>query len=304
MIKYFGSLFFAILQVVNTSAQKADTAFAKGHLEFLTKSESREYLNTKRLDSVADYIKQHFSKYAQEVCEQKFSVGGRIYRNVICSFDTTHSKRIIVGAHYDACGRQPGADDNASGVTGLLELARLLYEKPLSYRVDLVAYTLEEPPYFRTEMMGSYMHAKELHDQGLNVKGMISLEMIGYFDDNKRTQDYPVGIMKLFYGSQGNYIATVQKFGYGSFANKFRKKFRQQSQVRSKKLKAPSWIPGVDFSDHLNYWKFGYSALLITDTAFYRNKNYHEATDTIETLNIPKMCLVIDGVAEAILKFR
>jgi len=196
--------------------------------------------------------------------------------------------------------KQPGADDNASGITGLLEIARMLKGKELNCRVDLVAYTLEEPPYFRTEMMGSYMHAKELHESQTKVKGMVSLEMIGYFDDNRRTQDYPLGIMKLFYGTRGNYIATVQKFGNGSFANHFRKRFRKNCEVKSKKLKSPAWVPGVDFSDHLNYWKFGYSALLITDTAFYRNKNYHETTDTIDTLNIEKMCKVIDGVYQAL----
>ncbi len=286
------------------SHAQADNSIVYNHLLFLTQSTDRSYLNTKRLDSVADYIHHHFAEYAQEVREQKFSVGGRIYRNVICSFGTQHKERIIVGSHYDVCGKQAGADDNASGTTGLLELARMLADKKLNYRVDLVAYTLEEPPYFRTEMMGSYMHAKELHDNHIAVKGMISLEMIGYFDERKRTQDYPLGIMKVFYGTRGNYIATVQKFGNGSFANRFRKKFRRSCEVRSKKLKVPAWVPGVDFSDHLNYWKFGYSALLITDTAFYRNKNYHEPTDTIETLNIHQMCKVIDGVLQVLISFK
>lgn len=304
MAKIFSVVFIFFFLLSKGRSQTSDSLLVRNHLLFLTKASDRSYLNTKRLDSVADYIKNHFSLYAQEVREQKFSVGGKVYRNIICSFDTSHKKRIIVGAHYDVCGKQAGADDNASGVSGLLELARMLSTKDLQYRIDLVAYTLEEPPYFRTEMMGSYMHAKELSEKNIPVKGMISLEMIGYFDERKRTQDYPVGAMKLFYGSRGNYIATVQKFGNGSFANRFRRNFRSSCAVKSKKLKAPAWIPGVDFSDHLNYWKFGYSALLITDTAFYRNKNYHEPTDTIETLNIPQMCKVIDGVAKALLQFK
>jgi Zn-dependent M28 family amino/carboxypeptidase len=229
-------------------------------------------------------------------------VDGNVYKNVLCSFGTENVKRIIVGAHYDVCGDQEGADDNASGVVGLLELARMLKGKKLNHRIDLVAYTLEEPPYFRTENMGSHVHAKSLFDDKIDVLGMISIEMIAYFKDEKNSQSYPLKFLKLFYGNRGNFITLVKKFKAGSFANEFCKNFKKSHSLRTKKFVGPPALPGIDFSDHLNYWKYGFSAVMITDTSFYRNKNYHEATDTMETLDLKRMAKVIDGVFKSLFK--
>lgn len=233
---------------------------------------------------------------------QEYKVDGKTYQNVICSFGTNHLKRIIVGAHYDVCGNQQGADDNASGIIGLLEMARLLKGKELRHRVDLVAYTLEEPPYFRTEHMGSYVHAKSIFDNKIDVYGMLSVEMIGYFKDEKKSQSYPLGFLSLFYGNKGNYITLVKKFGQGKFAKHFGKYYNESKIIRTQTFKGPKKLPGIDFSDHLNYWNFGFSALMITDTSFYRNHNYHQATDTMETLDIGRMAKVIDGIVFSILK--
>lgn len=275
----------------------ADTTLIKSHLKAITKTKNfRTHKNVDQLNQTADYIKNIFSQYSENVSFQEYTVNGQVYKNVICSFGTEHKKRIIVGAHYDVCGDQEGADDNASGVVGLLELSRLLKGQKLNYRIDLVAYTLEEPPHFRTENMGSYIHAKSLADNKADVYGMISLEMIGFFKDGKKTQSYPIGLLSLFYGNKGNYITLVKKFGAGKFTRKFCREFKSTKAIRTKKFAGPPALPGIDFSDHLNYWKFGYSALMITDTAFYRNKNYHEETDTMETLDIPRMAKVIDGV--------
>jgi len=228
-------------------------------------------------------------------------VKGKTYKNVICSFGTENKKRIIVGAHYDVCENQEGADDNATGVVGLLELSRQLKTSKLNYRIDLVAYTLEEPPYFKTEFMGSYVHAKSLLDSNIDVYGMISVEMIGYFKDEKKSQSYPIGILSLFYGNKGNYITLVKKFNTGKFARKFSKNYISSKTIRTKKFTGPKSLPGIDFSDHLNYWKFGFSALMITDTSFYRNKNYHKKSDTMETLDIYRMSKVIDGLYKTLI---
>lgn len=290
-------LFFLVATNPCLATNIADTTIIKSHLTAITKTEKfRTHRNVDQLNKTADYIKTVFSKYADSVLIQEYSVGGTVYKNVICSFGTENKKRIIVGAHYDVCDDQEGADDNASGVVGLLELSRLLQGQKLNYRIDLVAYTLEEPPYFRTEHMGSYVHAKSLVEDKTDVHGMISLEMIGYFKDARKTQSYPVGLLSLFYGSRGNYITMVKKFGAGKFTRKFCRNFKSTKVIRTKKFAAPPALPGIDFSDHLNYWKFGFSALMITDTAFYRNKNYHRTTDTMETLDIPRMAKVIDGV--------
>jgi len=299
---FFTSLLF-IGFLLNVSAQKSDTALIKKHFLTITKTkEFRNYRNLEQLNAIASYIHSDFSHYSDSVFYQEFEVEGKIYKNVICSFGTENIKRIVVGAHYDVCGNQEGADDNASGVIGLLELARQLKGKKLKNRIDLVAYTLEEPPYYRTEFMGSFVHAKSLVNQKENVYGMISLEMIAYFKDEKNTQTYPIGLLKLFYGGRGNYITLVNKMHAGEFARKFNSKMKRKASVKTKKFKAPRSIPGIDFSDHRNYWHFGISALMITDTSFYRNFNYHHDTDTLETLDLQQMSKVIDEILNTLLE--
>lgn len=280
----------------------ADTTVIYSHLTTLTKTTSfRNHNNTEQLNQTAAYIKANFAAYADTVLEQEFIVSGRAYKNVIASFGTTNATRIVVGAHYDVCGQQQGADDNASGVTGLLELARLLKDQPLKYRIDLVAFTLEEPPYFRTENMGSYVHAKSLADAGVAVYGMISLEMIGYFSDEKNSQSYPEGVPPQLFGDKGDYIALVTKVNAGKFEQKFCSAFKSADVIKSHQYMGPPSMAGIDFSDHLNYWKFNFNALMITDTSFYRNRNYHTATDTIDTLDLRRMAKVIDGVFKALM---
>jgi hypothetical protein len=301
----FGLLLSTLNLAQNTSVPMADTALIKIHLLALTHTPFyREYNHLAQLNKTADYIRSVFAQYSDSVSVQEYEVDGRIYKNILCSFGTTNKERIIVGAHYDVCGAQSGADDNASGISGLLELARMLKGQKLPNRIDLVAYTLEEPPYFKTQWMGSYIHAKSLADAKTPVLGMISLEMIGYFSDEKKSQHYALGILSWFYGNKGNYITLVKKFGAGRFARHFSRRFIQTRHIRTKKFTGPKILPGIDFSDHLNYWKFGFSALMITDTSFYRNANYHEPTDTIETLDIKRVSQVIQGVFETISKYR
>ena len=274
---------------------QSDTLLIEQHLRTITKTEQpRNHENLDQLNITAKYIFDEFAKYSDSVSYQKIKNG--VYKNVICSFGPMDAKRIIVGAHYDVCGKQEGADDNASGVVGLLELARLLKGQKLKYRIDLVAYSLEEPPFFRSTMMGSYEHAKYLKDNNIEVFGMIAVEMIGYFDDAKGSQDYPIGLLSLFYGKRGNYITLVKKLKGGKFVRKMVRKYKGSKAIRTKKFSAPKGLQGIDWSDHLNYWKMGFNALMITDTSFYRNKNYHQKTDTMETLDLARMAKVIDGL--------
>lgn len=283
----------------------ANTELMKQHLVALTKTpQFRNYKNINQLNDIADYIKNDFEKYSPNISFQGYKVNGEKYKNVIASFGPQNAKRIIIGAHYDVCGDQEGADDNATGVTALLELARMLKDEKLNYRIDLVAYTLEEPPYFRTENMGSYVHAKSLKDEKADVYGMISVEMIGYFSDKENSQDYPLGILSWVYGKKGDYITLVKKMGSGEFVRKFIKNYHETNQLKTEIFSAPKSLTGIDFSDHLNYWNFGYNALMITDTSFYRNKNYHEKGDTLETLDLPKMANVIDGIFLSLLEMN
>jgi len=254
-------------------------------------------MNVESMEKTAAFIKGKFDEYGLETDEQKFEVNGKKYTNIIATIKKDNPIRIIVGAHYDVCCDQQGADDNASAIAGLLEIARITkkYASELNYRIDFVAYALEEPPFFGTENMGSYIHAKSLHNKGIDIRGMICLEMIGFFTEEENSQEYPLGLMKLFYPSTGNFIGIIGNFSSTSLVKEV-KKHMEAASINVESLKAPSWIIGVDFSDHRNYWKFGYKAVMITDTAFYRNPNYHKITDTIDTLNFEKMGEVVKGL--------
>ncbi|MBI3135328.1 MAG: M28 family peptidase [Bacteroidetes bacterium] len=297
-MKIYAFCFFILTGVVSKAA---DTTLIRQHFKnILETPKSRSYENTAVLNQVAAYIHDYFGRYGDSTVYQDFKVQGSVYRNVITSFGPPEAERIIVGAHYDVCGEQDGADDNASGIIGLLELARMLAGTDLKYRVDLVAYSLEEPPFFGTDEMGSYIHAKYLYDNQIKVYGMICMDMIGLFSDEKNSQAYPLGLLKLFYGSRGDYLTVVRKFHSGSFARKTKKHMKNSDAVKVKSIKAPEGLAGIDLSDHLNYWRFGFSAVFITDTGFFRNTNYHKPSDTVETIDIERMAGSIDALFETL----
>lgn len=306
MNKILTTLLIIIFCSCNSKASTvSDTLLIKKHLKEITKNDTyRNFKNTKRLNEVAEYISNTFKENSNSVRYQEFKVNGETYKNVICSFGNKNAKTIIIGAHYDVSGNQEGADDNASGVVGLLELARLLKGKKLNYRIELVAYTLEEPPFFRSKQMGSYIHAKSLIDNKVNVFGMVSLEMIGYFDETENSQSYPIAELASVYGTKGDYITLVNKFEKGAFAEKFNTEFKKRKTIKAEIFDSKIPMPGIDLSDHLNYWNFGFSALMITDTAFLRNKNYHTTGDTMEKLNIKKMAKVIDSIYETVIHLK
>ncbi len=261
----------------------------------------RNVKNVSSLDKSAKYIFEEFRKTGGRAGIQGFTQDGKEYKNVICSFGPQTGERIIVGAHYDVQGDQPGADDNASGVAGLLELSRLVQSQKNEpkFRIDFVAYTLEEGQLYKhpfARHYGSYIHAKSLAQADISVRTMICLEMIGYFSDRPNSQKYPVFFMRLFYPDKGNFIAVVGKWGQGSLVKKVKKSLAALSQIPVESLTATSFIPGVSFSDHQSYWKFDYPAIMITDTAFYRNKNYHKPSDTADTLDYDRMAEVVKGL--------
>lgn len=278
-----------------STLQFADTIRINNDLFNITNTQKpRNYKNIATLDSVADYIKSELEKVCDTTSFQNYEVEGNTYKNVIASIGVENKERIIIGAHYDVYGNQTGADDNASGVTGLLELARLLSKEKLNYRIDFVAYTLEEPPFFRTEQMGSAIHANYLFENKIPIKGMICLEMIGYYDDKPNTQEYPIAEMNLIYGNKADFITVVQHKNSGDFSEEMNDLLKSQESITTESFKGNSLLAGVDFSDHLNYWNLDYDAVMITNTAFYRNKNYHKKGDIVTTLNLHKMALVIE----------
>ncbi len=280
-----------------------DVARLEAHVRMLSETFApRDERHPENLDRVAAYLRQEFERAnAAVVSEQPFESRGQTYRNVIASFGPRTNEMIVVGAHYDTAGALPGADDNASGVAGLIELAYLLGRTPPAARVELVAFALEEPPYFRSPSMGSAVHAASLKSQGFAVRAMLSLEMIGYFSDQPDSQQYPVSVLKAFYPTRGNFIAVVGKIDQGRVVRRVKQAMLEASPLPVYSINAPRSIPGVDFSDHLNYWDEGYAALMITDTAFYRNRHYHTSADTPDILDYRRMAMVVQGVYAAVL---
>jgi hypothetical protein len=266
-------------------------------VNFLTSLFVRNYNDLPTLNIAADYILTEFKKLQCTTEIQKFTVQNKEYRNIIASFGNPTGERIVVGAHYDVAGNKPGADDNASGVAGLLELARMLNnKKALRYRYDLVAYSLEEPPYFGTENMGSAVHAASLKKKGTVVKAMICLEMIGYFSDEPRSQDFPDEKLKSMYPNTGNFILVLGKTGQEDFTRKATQLMKANTNIDVQSITLPGTNQVAGLSDHRNYWMNGYVAVMITDTSFMRNPNYHSAGDTIDTLDFSKMTEVVKGV--------
>ena len=286
----------------NTEVE-ASSANLRRHVYTLSMHLPPRAPNSAMLDATADYIRGEFVQYSDRVHDQEFQVEGETFRNVIARFGPATGPRIVVGAHYDTAGGLPGADDNASGVAGLIELARMFERSPPTTAVDIVAFTLEEPPFFRTGQMGSAVHAKALRNDGVVVVLMLSLEMIGYFDDRPNSQFYPMLLLKPFYPSIGNFIAVVGNLSQLSVVRKTKRIMAGATTLPVFSLNGPSSIPGVDFSDHINYWQQGFPAVMITDTAFYRNPTYHTAEDTPDRLDFDRMAQVVQGVAAVIYEF-
>jgi Peptidase family M28 len=228
-----------------------------------------------------------------------YGLEGASYENVVASFGPSGEggERLVVGAHYDTCGAMPGADDNASGVAGLLELARQLGATPtLPMRIDLVAFASEEPPFFGSRDMGSAHHAASLAAQGVRVRAMIGLEMIGYFTDAPDSQRYPSAVVALLYPSRGDFVAVVARDDEARIVRTMKGAMVASSPLPVRSMTAPVVVAGADLSDHRSYWNAGYPAVMITDTAFLRNTAYHTDGDRPERLDYAKMADVVRGV--------
>jgi len=284
--------------------QKADA----GNLEKIVRILSHEigrrshYL-TEAIGKTVEYIVDEMRSYGYEPTFQDYQYKKNTFRNITAEVPGVSQKKgLVIGAHYDTIDSTPGADDNASGIAGVLELARLFAAAKPSVPLRFVAFALEEPPVFRTPYMGSHVYAEHLKETGVNLTGMICLEMIGFFKDDQGSQYYPAGLMKWFYPDTGNFISMVSDLSSRGFLETVTKAFREGTDLHVESLSTLPIVPGIDFSDHRSFWKFGYDAIMVTDTSFYRNPNYHRASDTFDTLDYGRMAQVIEGLSSAIRK--
>lgn len=263
---------------------------------------ARPFRDLHRLEAAAARIESRLAACGLAVFSQPFVYAGRTYRNLVAEITGTEAPRkvLVVGAHYDTVSDSPGADDNASGVAGLLGLARALAAAPLKKTVRFVAFALEEPPVYRSRNMGSYHYAESLKRSGSEVEGMVCLEMIGYFTDRPGSQHYPLPFMGRTFPKTGNFIAIVGNRRSTEFTRRLAEDFRSATDLPLSTLNAPAFVVGIDFSDHWSFGKFGYPALMVTDTSFYRNPNYHTPADLPDTLDYERMAMVVTGLHGAI----
>ena len=216
-------------------------------------------------------------------------VPGNVYRDEI----------VLVGAHYDSVIGSPGANDNATGTGGLLEIGNLLSGKKPKRTIRLVAFVNEEPPFFATKNMGSYVYAQRSRERRENIQGMISLEMLGYYSTKKGSQKYPFPL-GLFKSDTGNFIAFVSNLRSKTLLNDFIKRFRNLVEFPSDGVAFPQMIPGISWSDHRSFWKFNYPAIMVTDTALFRYPHYHSWEDTPDKIHYDHLARVVLGLSKVI----
>lgn len=247
------------------------------------------------LDRTADYIESTLTSSGYSVHRQTYSCYGKNVSNLIVEKAGTEQEVVVIGAHYDTVPGTPGADDNASAVAGLLELARLHRNIPNKKTLLFVAFANEEPPCFGFSNMGSMVHAKSLKEAERPVEVMVSLEMIGYFRP-ERIQNYPLPGMNLFYPRTADFIGVVGNFRSSKYVSLFKKGIRKYSAIEARSLTGPEFFGGINLSDNSSFWRHGFKAIMVTDTSFFRNPHYHQETDTIDTLDFEKMTEVVKGL--------
>lgn len=311
---FMWGLLFAIKQPVFISDELwtqseilSDSSKLEQHVKVLS---SYERFTDEWLNKASSYIiKSLEENWVDEsiVTKQMYTVWDREYHNIIVKFSHVGKepkiKKYVIWAHYDSHEELPWADDNASWVAWLLEIARIMNSQFMrNTELELVFYSTEEMPHFRDGTMWSYFHAKENPDVDL----AIILEMIGYFSEEPWTQDFPIWALKYLYSDTWNYIALVSDFENFSSVRTLKKLMSQtilqKNIIWIESMNAPSsLVPDITRSDHKNYWKFWIPAIMITDTAYLRNKNYHTPEDTYEKLDYIKMKEVVDSVVYGVL---
>ncbi|MEN6488099.1 MAG: M28 family peptidase [Smithella sp.] len=263
---------------------------------------SRSIYEHEKLIKTEEYIYSTLEKMGYKPQRQKVPYKDRFYNNVIVTLSGKEApeETVLIGAHYDTVSGTPGADDNASGVAMLLESARILREFSPRRTIRLVFFALEEPPVFRSRYMGSAVYARQAKERGEKIVAMLCFEMLGYFSEEKSAQTYPIPVMHLFYPDRPDFIGVVGNLDSRKLAKQVARYLKKHSSIPVETLVTVSAVPGVDFSDHKSFWDEGYPAVMITDTAFYRNPNYHSSTDTIDTLDFDRMKMLLKGLVETI----
>jgi hypothetical protein len=254
-----------------------------------------------QLNAAAEFIKASFSRAGLQPRRDTYELAGKACHNIEVEIRGARAEIIVIGAHYDSVFGSPGANDNGSGVAALLALARRFAGKPVGQTLRFVAFVNEEPPYFQTEEMGSFVYASRCKTRGDQISGMISLETIGYFSDAPRSQRYPAPGLSLFHPTTGNFIGFVGNTGARVFLDRTVEIFRQQAKIPAESAALPAFVSGVAWSDQWASWQCGYpAAIMVTDTAPFRYPYYHLASDTPDKLEYDRFALVVSALEKTI----
>jgi hypothetical protein len=321
-MKAYFTVIWIVISVAPGHQGQADTAAKDGRTSMINIQQTAERLEAhlraltetigersvrypENLNKTADYIQSFYKDVGIAVHREPYDYAGFKVANIVAEISTVSrpSRRYLLGAHYDSVSGTVGADDNASAIAVQLETAReleaLIGQDNLDLAVTFVSFALEEPPAYGTRYMGSRVYAKRARKEQEKIDGMICLEMVGYACDEPGCQHYPFPLSFFGYPKQGNYIGIVGNFKSGDFTQDLFSAFQNNPELPVVKSKIPfngRIVPAVRLSDHASFWDQGFKAVMITDTAFFRNPHYHRASDTMEKLDYRFMAELVESL--------
>jgi Zn-dependent M28 family amino/carboxypeptidase len=264
----------------------------------------RNSLNYAGIKKAAEFLEAELNTAGYTVNHNKYQIDGKDYDNLEVEIkgNDRPDQIILIGAHYDSVPFSPGANDNTSGTAATLELAKLFAKTKPARTLRFVHFVNEEQPFAQTEKMGSLVYAKQMKAKGETIMAMFSLESLGYYTDRPNSQPYPAPL-SLFYPSVGNFISFIGNVDSRKLVRTAIHDFRLKAKFPSEGAALPNLIPGVGSSDHWSFWQMGYPAIMVTDTANYRDPNYHQSSDRAENLDYDRFARVTFALAQVIADF-
>ncbi|MCX7014965.1 MAG: M20/M25/M40 family metallo-hydrolase [Candidatus Sumerlaeota bacterium] len=285
-----------------TEEEEAVKARVQAHIEELAgRIGERSSAVVGSLNAASDYIAAQFADAGYEARFQEYGPAKSLYRNVEAELagGARSGEIVVVGAHYDSVAGTIGADDNATGVAALIEIARSLRDSAPAGTIRFVAFANEEPPFFQTENMGSFQYAARCRANNDNIVAMFALESLGYYDSTPGSQKYPA-LFRLLYPSRGDFVGFVGNWHSRRLTRRAIQRFRETTPFPSEGIAAPEFVPGVGLSDQWSFWRQGYSGVMVTDTAMFRNPNYHQSAETVDSVCFDSFARVTVGLARVI----
>jgi Zn-dependent M28 family amino/carboxypeptidase len=254
------------------------------------------------LQRAAAYITEDFRSSGYMPAVQEYEVQSVRVQNIeaVLAGSTEPTQAVVIGAHYDTVPGCPGANDNGTGIAAVLELARRFAGRRRRRTIRFAAFVNEEPPFFQTAAMGSWVYANEAKRRGDRITGMMSLETMGYYSDQPNTQTYPIAPLALLYPNTGNFIGFVSNIGSARLLRKAQRAFKARTSFPVRGGAVPAAIPGIGWSDHWSFWQAGYPAIMVTDTAPYRYPWYHTPHDTPDKICLNHLAEVVDGLEHVV----